>query len=351
MNSRSPVPPVQAQHLISSKNLLHVSGPLENQATGISTPEKPTPGSLIFASSAAQLSAAIQAKPSIIIGKKSLEAAAVPEEICYFETADIPKCMSEVLLHFQDLTEIRSLGVSPTASVHPTAKIGQNVKLGHFCVVGAEATIGDNSVISHHTVVEAKAQVGAGCFLHPHVVIGTRCQLGDRVEIHSYTNIGSDGFGFAMDQQGHPLKIPQIGIVVIENDVELGSHCAIDRATLTETRICKHSKFDNFVHIAHNCTVGPNARIAAGFFLAGSSQIGANFMCGGTCQVADHVSITDNVVLGGRSGVSKDILKPGVYAGYPLEPLKDNLRNTANFTKLTELRRQVAELRRKVGLA
>lgn len=350
MNSRSPRPSIPGEHLSKSSSLQHLKGSLQNQATAISTPEAPQSGTLIFASTSAQLQQAVSANASIIVAKTPVDASVVPDRICLFQTADISRSMAEVLPHFHDQTEKDSIQVSPTASVHPSAHIGRNVKLGHFCVIGPEAHIGDNTVVSHHTVVEAKAQIGAGSFLHPHVVVGTRCVLGERVEVHSQTNIGSDGFGFAVDKQGQPIKIPQIGIVVIEDDVEIGSHCAIDRATLSETRIGNNSKFDNFVHVAHNCKIGPHARIAAGFFIAGSSEIGSHFMCGGTVQVSDHVKITDHVTIGGRSGVTKNVEKPGVYAGYPLEPLKDSLKNTANFTKLTELRRQVAELRRKVGL-
>ena len=241
-------------------------------------------------------------------------------------------------------------GVHATAQIHPTAKLGKNVAIDAFAVIGADAHIGDHCLIGAHTVVESGAKIGASTILHPHVFIGASSELGQSCEVHPHTSIGSDGFGFAQSPDGKRHKIPQLGKVILENFVEVGSGCAIDRATLSETRIGEGSKFDNHCHVAHNCTIGKHNVFAAGFMIAGSSQIGDGCSFGGGCVVADHVKIGNQCHFGGLSGVHNDVLQPGVYAGYPLQPLKDNMRTMANLVRLTEMRKQLAQVQKHLKL-
>lgn len=256
-------------------------------------------------------------------------------------TPNISMAMAEILPLFDfklnKLSEVK--GIHPSAFVDSTAKIGSNVKIAPFAYVGKDCLIGDNSIIGPHCTLEMESQVGEFTTLHASVFVGTRCRIGNHCEIHPNTTIGSDGFGYFSTGKGSPQKIPQIGNVLIEDFVEIGSCCSIDRATLTSTKIKSGTKLDNLIHIAHNCEIGENGMIAAGFMMAGSTKIGRNFMTGGNSVVTGHIEIADGVVLAGRSTVTKSILESGSYGGYPLEPLKDALKTLANLSNLSEMRK------------
>jgi UDP-3-O-[3-hydroxymyristoyl] glucosamine N-acyltransferase len=231
----------------------------------------------------------------------------------------------------KDLDQPPSLSASayihPCAQVHPSAKIGPNAFVGAFAQIGAKTQIGPGAVI------ESFCQVGANC------VIGAN------------TVIGHSGFGYVEDtQKGYHLPIPQIGNVIIEDFVEIGACCTIDRATLGSTKIGAHTKLDNLVHIAHNCEIGRSCLITAGFTLAGSSKIGNFFVCGGNVSVSDHVKICDGVMIGGLSGVVSDITQPGKYKGYPLQNLSDGLKTLQNLRHLSRFRKDLNLIKKKLGL-
>src|SRR5208337_36025 len=213
-----------------------------------------------------------------------------------------------------------------TAVVHESAILGKDVVLGPYCVIGAEALIGDGCMIGAHTIIENKVRIGARTILHPHVFVGSGCEIGRDCEIHPHTSIGSDGFGYAVDRDGRPRKITQLGNVRIADEVEIGSNCAIDRATLTSTHVRSGTKLDNLCHIAHNCDLGENGLYTAGFMTAGSTKIGRQFVTGGNSVISAHITVADNVVLAGRSTVTNNVTESGAYGGYPLQPLKDALR-------------------------
>lgn len=339
-----------AKDLLNFSSIKHTSGSLSSAATQLTTADTPQENGLVFVSSQSDFNHALAAKASIIVATNKLT---IPHETmgpAIFVAPSIPHAMVDILNLLDSKTQRVQNGISKTAVIHPTAHIGQHVQIGEYVVIGAHAVIGNNVTLGHHVVVETKAQIGNHSYLHPQVIIGARCLLGTHVEVHSHSVIGSDGFGYATYPDKTHKKIPQIGIVVLEDYVELGAHCAIDRATIAETRICSGTKIDNLVHIAHNCRVGANSRITAGFFMAGSSSIGANFLTGGMSAIADHVHITDNVILGGRSSVTKDITEPGAYAGYPLEPLKNAMKNIANISNLTQFRKELSEIKKHLGL-
>lgn len=241
--------------------------------------------------------------------------------------------------------------IHSTAYVDPSAQIGAKVKIGPHAFVGAHTKIGEGTLIGAQAVIENECRIGPNCIIHPLSFIGANTEMGHSCEIHPQVTIGGDGFGFATDKSGQQNKIPQLGRVVLGDMVEIGANSTIDRATLTETRIQSGTKLDKHVHIAHNCDIGENSLIAGGFFVAGSSKIGKNFMVGGTAVVTDHVNITDNVVLAGRGVVTNDIEKPGAYGGYPLQPLRDSLKTIANLHHLSEMRRQLSLVVKKLGLA
>lgn len=241
-------------------------------------------------------------------------------------------------------------GVHPAAVVAKTAHVGKNVVIGAHAVIDEGAAVGDNTKISHGCVVGRDARVGSDCLLYPRVTVYHQCRIGDRVTIHSGTVVGSDGFGFAPKSDGTYEKIPQLGIVVIEDDVEIGSNCSIDRATVGETLIRRGVKIDNLVQIGHNCVVGENTVIAAQTGLAGSTKIGKHVMVGGQVGFAGHLEVADNSVIMAQSGVSKSLTKPGeTYFGYPAKEIKKAHRIEAALRSLPELIRDVRELQQRVA--
>ncbi|MES3038708.1 MAG: UDP-3-O-(3-hydroxymyristoyl)glucosamine N-acyltransferase [Bdellovibrionota bacterium] len=253
---------------------------------------------------------------------------------------DLPQTFAALFPLFDKPVQNFSDSKFPTF-VDPTAKLGKSVAVEPFAVIGRNCIIGNNCRIGSHCIIEEGTIIGDGTILHGHVFIGRNTKMGANCIIHANTTIGSDGFGFARQASGAMSKIPQLGIVVIEDDVEIGANCAIDRATMTETRIGRGTKIDNLCHIAHNCKVGENNVLAAGLFIAGSSQTGNFVTTGGGVMIADHVKITNQVMLAGKSGVTKDIETSGAYGGYPLQPLKESLKNIANIGNLTTMRKQL----------
>lgn len=256
----------------------------------------------------------------------------VPKNVTIWTTANIHESMSSVLQLFDKKLEHLTAGIHPTACIHPTAQVSKTAHIGAYTVIDAHAIIGDEAV------------------LYPHVYIGAYCEIGKRCYISSHVSIGTDGFGFFTDKNSIHHKIPQIGKVVIEDDCEFGSHCAVDRATLTETRIKKGSKFDNFCHIAHNVQIGENAIVAAGFIVAGSTIIGKNLMTSGGVHILGHLKITDNVVLSGRACALQNIEEPGMYGGWPLESHKESIKTHVSIPKIKEIRKQVNTIMKHLNL-
>lgn len=336
---------------LSSSNCKYVSGPLDSEIFQVLPPESCEANCLVFISELKQLELARSRKATCFVVSKKVMATYENFETI-FETNHIQLAMTQILPLF-DTKALRFAGfdmIHPTAVISPSAEILSGTVIGPFAVIGDQVKIGSGVRIGSHTVIERQAQVGDHCTLHPHVFIGANCVVGHRCEIHPHTTIGSDGYGYATDANGHHHKIPQLGNVVLEDDVEIGSSCAIDRGTLTATRIRRGTKLDNLVHIAHNCDIGPDNFLTAGFMMAGSSKTGRLFATGGNTVVADHITITDNVVLSGRTTVTKDITEPGQYGGHPVQPMKDYLRTLSGLTQINEMRKSLSRVAKHLGL-
>jgi UDP-3-O-[3-hydroxymyristoyl] glucosamine N-acyltransferase len=319
-------------------------------------PHEASAESLVFASDLDQLAEARLHKPAILIIHARLTEAALssanPETAC-FSVNDMPMAMALLLKYF-DEKRIRFSQWGkrhPTAVVHEAAIIGENVYLGPYCVVGSRAIIGEGCLIGAHAVIENGAKIGPRTIIHPQVFVGSGCEVGSDCEIHPHTSIGSDGFGYAVDPDGRSRKISHLGNVKIGDAVEIGSNSAVDRATLSSTYVRSGTKIDNFCHIAHNCDVGENGVLVAGFLMGGSSKVGRQFVAGGASVLTDHVTLGDNVVLAGRSTVTNDITKAGSYGGYPLQPLKDAMKTIATVGHLTEIRRNLNRVMRHLHLS
>ena len=238
-------------------------------------------------------------------------------------------------------------GIDPKASVSDTAVIGENVYIGAFAVIGDNATVDANTQIYPHTVVGDNVKIGSGCTLYPNVTVYQGCVLGNNVTIHSGTVIGADGFGFAPNTEGYD-KIPQIGNVIIEDNVEIGANTCIDRSTMGSTIIHKGVKLDNLIQIAHNVEVGENTVMSAQVGVAGSTKIGSWCMFGGQVGLAGHIKIGDKTNLGAQSGVPGNIKGNETLIGTPPMEPKAYFKSQAIFRRLPEIYKQLAELSDKV---
>jgi len=236
---------------------------------------------------------------------------------------------------------------------HPTAVLGKDVKLGNGVSLGPHVVVEDNVEIGDKTVICAGAFIGYGTrigpdtLIYPNVTIREKTVIGSRVIIHSGTVIGSDGFGFEVVNGVHE-KIPQIGIVVIEDDVEIGACVTIDRARFGKTVIGRGTKIDNLVQVAHNVVIGDNSIIVAQAGISGSSALGKNVILAGQSGIVGHIELGDNVIVGAQAGVTKSVPKNTFVVGSPAKPHNESKKIFAGWSKLPELLKSVAELREKV---
>lgn len=238
-------------------------------------------------------------------------------------------------------------GVHPSAVVAEGVKLGKDVYVGPCCVLEEEAEIGDGTQLIAQVYVGRKTTIGKDCLIYPNVTIREKIRIGNRVIIHSGTVIGGDGFGFAPVKGVHH-KVPQIGKVVIHDDVEIGSNVTIDRATIGETVIGKGTKIDNLVQIAHNVVIGENSIIVAQCGISGSARIGNNVTLAGQSGVVGHVTVGDNTIVAARGGVTSDVAPGSVVSGFPAKPHMEEKRILACLTRLPKLFQRVLRLEKAV---
>jgi UDP-3-O-[3-hydroxymyristoyl] glucosamine N-acyltransferase len=253
----------------------------------------------------------------------------------------------QTFLLFNPQKSLLDPGIHSTAVVYDSANVGQNVAISANVYIGDKVTIGDGTQIFPNCVILDNTQIGTDCVLYPSVTVRENCTIGDRTIIHNGAVIGSDGFGFA-PHEGKYHKIPQVGKVVIEDDVEIGANTAIDRATMGETIIKKGVKLDNLIHIAHNCIIDENTVIAAQTGISGSTTIGKNVVIAGQVGTVGHISIGDRVQIGAQSGVSKSIPEGEIYFGYPARPIMKTKRIEASLNNLPDLLKKIKQLEKTV---
>ena len=244
--------------------------------------------------------------------------------------------------------KLNKSGISKQSYISDSARVGTNIYTGEFAVISDNAVIGNNVKIYPQCFVGENVVIGDNTTLFAGVKIYSDCVIGKDCIIHSGTVIGSDGFRFAPENEEGNKKIPQIGNVIIEDDVEIGANCAIDRATLGSTILRKGVKFDNLVHIAHNVEIGENSYLAACNVVAGSTKIGKNCMFSGQVGIVGHLKIADNTIITAQSGISKDIRKPGeVYSGSPAWEASKYRKAYIHFKNLDSLVQRVDKLEKK----
>ena len=239
--------------------------------------------------------------------------------------------------------------ISPSAHIHPTAKLGAGVSVGHFAVIGENSEIGANSTIHSGAVIGRFCRLGENVVLNPHVVLYDECVIGNRVIIHANAVIGADGFGYRT-QNGKHVKVPQLGWVELEDDVEVGACTTIDRGTFGPTRIGAGTKLDNLVMIGHNCTLGKHNILCSLVGIAGSSTTGDYVVMAGQVGVADHMTIGDRVTIMAKSGVSNHIASGSQVLGSPAIPHREQARILLSLEKLPEIRKDVTRIKKHLGL-
>lgn len=255
--------------------------------------------------------------------------------------------IARLLTLYQSMTQKR-IGVHPLACVAATAEVGADTYVGPFAYVGENAKVGSGCQIYSGAVIEERATVGNDCIIYPQVSIYHDCKIGNRVILHSGCVVGADGFGFAPSAEGYE-KIPQIGIVTIEDDVEIGANTCVDRSTMGSTYVRRGVKLDNLVQVAHNCEVGENTIMSAQVGVAGSTKIGKWCMFGGQVGIVGHAVIGDRVLTGAQAGIAGSIPKGNVtIQGSPAIDMKNFMRSSVVFKQLPEMRRELDALRREL---
>lgn len=257
------------------------------------------------------------------------------------------KAVLALLNHFHPPAKIVD-HIDPTAQIGEGVKLGTQVFIGPYAVVGDYAQIGSGTMIGAYCYIGARARIGESVFLHPRVTVLDRVEIGNRVILHPGVVLGSDGFKYEIIDEVR-TKIPQVGTVVIEDDVEIGANTCVDRAMVTETRIGKGTKIDNLVQIAHNVTIGKNCILVGQVGIAGSSKLGDNCILAGQVGIADNVTIGENVIVGAQSGVRKDIPSGQYYFGSPCMPMKTFQKVFAVTQRLPELYKELKQLEKQVA--
>lgn len=239
-------------------------------------------------------------------------------------------------------------GIHPTAIVSKGSRVAKSAGLGPYVVIEEGASVGENTAIYSFCYIGKNTKIGSNCIIYPNVTIREEITLGNGVIIHSGTVVGSDGFGYDIQKDGTQVKIPQLGTVVIEDDVELGACVAVDRARFNKTVIGKGSKIDNLVQIAHNVIIGPNCVIAGQSGISGSSVLGRNVIFGGQCGVKDHITVGDFVIAGAKTGIHKSYPANTILFGYPAKPVDKAREQIASIGLLPKLFKRVRALENKI---
>ncbi|HEX8331580.1 MAG TPA: UDP-3-O-(3-hydroxymyristoyl)glucosamine N-acyltransferase [Segetibacter sp.] len=321
-----------------------IEGDPESSVTSFGKIEQAQKGELAFLANPKYEDYLYTTNASVIIISENLELRQ-PLTATLIRVSDPYSAFASLLHHYQQIKTRQLQGIEQPSYISASAKIGENVYVAAFAYIGDASEIGNNVKIFPGVFIGDNVKIGDNCLLHPGVKIYHDCKLGENVTIHSGTVVGGDGFGFAPLGDGTFKKVPQIGNVVIENNVEIGANATIDRATIGSTVIKSGAKLDNLIQIAHNVEVGNNTVIAAQAGVSGSTKIGNNVMIGGQAGVVGHVQIADGTKINAQSGVSKSIKIPKTsVTGSPAFEYGSALRSQAVTRNLPELEKRITEL-------
>ena len=251
------------------------------------------------------------------------------------------------LLQIYEASKPKKTGVSPQAYISPTAKLGKDCYVGPFACIGDGTVIGDGCQIYPHAVIGDNVKMGNNCILYPNTTVYQGCKIGNNVTLHAGSVIGADGFGFAPNADGYD-KIPQIGIVTIEDNVEIGANTCVDRSTMGSTVIRKGVKLDNLVQVAHNVEIGENTVMSAQVGIAGSTKVGSWCMFGGQVGIAGHITIGDKTFLGAQSGVPGSLKGGEELIGTPPMNPRNNFKSQAIFRRLPDMYKELEALKKTI---
>lgn len=264
-------------------------------------------------------------------------------DLALLRCADPNRAWTAVIQAFAPAPAPARAGVHPSASVDNSAQVDPSAWIGPHCSIEAGARVGARAVLHAHVALGANASVGAHSVLHPNVVLYEGVEVGARCILHAGAVLGSDGFGFERDASGW-VKVPQCGTVIVEDEVEIGANCTIDRARFGATRIGRGAKLDNLVHVAHNVRIGARTLLIAQVGIAGSSSVGSDAILAGQVGVVGHVAIGDRASVSAQSGVTGDVPSGSIYSGTPARPRMQSLRSQAQLGRVESLARRVAAL-------
>lgn len=308
--------------------------------------EEGVPGALSFLSNPKYTPYIYETKSSIVLVNKDF----IPEQPINATLIKVNNAYESLakLMALYEQSHPKRVGIDPLAFVAPTAQIGKDVYLAPFACVGDGAIVGDGTELHPHATVGRNAKVGANCILYAHATVYHDCIVGNNCIMHAGSVVGADGFGFAPTPDGYE-KIPQIGIAILEDNVEIGANTCIDRATMGATIIHKGVKLDNLVQIAHNVEVGANTVMASQVGVAGSTKVGEWCMFGGQVGVAGHITIGDKVNLGAQSGAPGSIKANQQLIGTPPMEMKPYFKSQAVFRKLPDMYKEIDALRKELN--
>lgn len=332
-------PASQIALLINGKT----EGDPDSTVTSFGKIEEATEGQLSFLANPKYEDYLYTTRASVVIINESFELKQ-PVQATLIRVADAYTAFATLLAKYQEIVQQQLSGIQQPSYIAETAVYGQHVFIGAFAYIGNKASIGNNTKIFPHVYIGDNVTIGDNTVIHPGVKIYHDCKIGSRVTVHAGTVIGSDGFGFAPQADGSFKKVPQIGNVVVEDQVEIGANATIDRATIGSTLIKSGAKLDNLIQVAHNVEIGNSTVIAAQAGVSGSTRIGKGVMIGGQAGIVGHIQIGDGAKINAQSGVSKS-LEPGqAVTGSPAYDYTAALRSQALSRKLPELQKRVKEL-------
>ena len=333
----------QIAELLSGK----VEGNPNAEVWNVAKIEEGAPGMLSFLANPKYTHYIYETQSSVVIVNDDFEALA-PIQATLIRVPDAYAAFAKLLAYYDQMSQNKQ-GISSLAFVASSAQLGENLYLGEFAFVGENTKIGNNVKLYPQVYVGDGCVIGDNTTLYPGVKLYRNTVIGQNCILHAGAVLGADGFGFALQLDGHYEKIPQVGNVVIEDNVEIGANTTIDRSTMGSTRVRKGVKLDNLIHLAHNVEIGENSALAAQVGVSGSTHLGKNCVVGGQSGFVGHITIADGSKFGGQSGIMGSIKEENKeFMGTPIQPLRQYLVSNARFRHIDEMARKLEQLEKEL---
>lgn len=323
-----------------------IEGDAQAKINSFAKIEEGKPGAISFLSNAKYINYIYETESSVVLVDEALQLEK-PVKATLIRVKSAYEAVAKLLQMYESMKPKRK-GIDSLAFIDPTAKIGKDCYIGPFVAIGPNVTVGDGCVFHPHVTIGQNATIGNNTEIYSNAVVYHDCKVGNNCILHAGSVVGADGFGFAPSANGYD-KIPQIGIVTIEDNVEIGANTCIDRSTMGSTYVRKGVKLDNLVQIAHNTDIGANTVMSAQVGVAGSAKIGEWCMFGGQVGIAGHIHVGDRVQVGAQSGVPGNTKSDQVLMGYPAIPSQNFFKSAAVYKKLPEIYRQINDMQKTIN--